>query len=95
MAVRGIVTIASSSRSSVGAERGVFPPYSPEGKREAETFLQIAKTQQENEGVAALSIPEELRIEAVKCQTALGTGQRDVDRCRAVLLKARQTCWRD
>jgi integrase len=43
----------------------------PEGRREAETFLQIAKTQQENEGTAALSIPEALRIEAVKCQRLL------------------------
>jgi integrase len=42
-----------------------------EGRREAETFLQIAKTQQENEGTAALSISETLRIEAVKCQRLL------------------------
>ena len=44
-----------------------FFKFTPEGKREAETFLQIAKIQQENEGMAALSIPETLRIEAVKC----------------------------
>jgi integrase len=43
----------------------------PEGRREAETFLQIARTQQENEGAAALSIPETLRIEATKCQRLL------------------------
>jgi integrase len=48
-----------------------FFKFAPEGKREAETFLQIARTQQENEGTAALSIPEELRIEAVKCQRLL------------------------
>jgi integrase len=48
-----------------------FFKFTPEGKREAETFLQIAKTQQENEGTAALSIPETLRIEAVKCQRLL------------------------
>jgi integrase len=41
------------------------------GKREAETFLQISKTRQENEGTAALSIPETLRIEAVKCERLL------------------------
>src|SRR5215469_10460977 len=48
-----------------------FFPSTPEGKREAQTFLQICKTQQENEGVAALSIPEELRVEAVRCQKLL------------------------
>jgi integrase len=48
-----------------------FFKFTLEGKREAETFLQVAKTQHENEGTAALSIPEELRIEAVKCQRLL------------------------
>jgi integrase len=54
-----------------GGRRRRFFPHTPEGKREAETFLQIAKTQQENDGVAALSVPEELRAEAVKCQRLL------------------------
>ena len=48
-----------------------FFKFSPEGKREADTFLRISKIQQENEGTAALSIPETLRIEAVKCQRLL------------------------
>jgi integrase len=48
-----------------------FFKHTPDGKREAETFLQIAKTQQRNEGTAALSIPEALRIEAVRCQKLL------------------------
>jgi integrase len=48
-----------------------FFKFSPEGKREAETFLQISKTRKENEGTAALSIPERLRIEAVECQRLL------------------------
>ncbi len=48
-----------------------FFKFTPEGKREAETFLQISKIQQENEGTAALSIPETLRIEAVKCERLL------------------------
>jgi integrase len=60
-----------------------FFKFTPEGKREAETFLQIAKTQQENEGTAALSIPETLRIEAVKCQ-------RDLERVSATLTEAVQ-----
>jgi integrase len=53
-----------------GRSRRFFPA-TPEGKREAKTFRQIAKTQQENHGVAALSVPEELRTEAVKCQRLL------------------------
>jgi len=48
-----------------------FFSLTPEGRREAETFLQFSKIQQENEGVAALSIPGELRLEAVKCQRLL------------------------
>ena len=48
-----------------------FFPATPEGKREAKVYLQIAKAQQENEGVAALSVPEELRIEAAKCHRLL------------------------
>ena len=48
-----------------------FFKFTPEGKREAETFLQISKIRQENEGTAALSIPETLRIEAVKCERLL------------------------
>ncbi|MFZ3376815.1 MAG: tyrosine-type recombinase/integrase [Chthoniobacterales bacterium] len=48
-----------------------FFKFTPEGKREAETFLQISKVRQENEGTAALSIPETLRIEAVKCERLL------------------------
>jgi len=48
-----------------------FFQFSPEGKREADTFLQISKTRKENEGTAALSIPETLRIEAVKCERLL------------------------
>jgi integrase len=54
-----------------GGRRRRFFAFTPEGKREADTFLQIAKTQQENDGVAALSVPEELRAEAVKCQRLL------------------------
>ncbi len=48
-----------------------FFKFTPEGKREAETFLQISKIRHENEGTAALSIPETLRIEAVKCERLL------------------------
>jgi integrase len=48
-----------------------FFKFKPEGKREAETFLQISKIQLENEGTAALSIPETLRIETVKCERLL------------------------
>jgi integrase len=48
-----------------------FFKFTPEGKREARTFLQISKIRQENEGMAALSIPETLRIEAVKCERLL------------------------
>ena len=36
-------------------------------RREAETFLQLAKVQRENFGTAALSIPDALRVEAVEC----------------------------
>lgn len=48
-----------------------FFPFTAEGKREAETFLQLAKIKLENEGTAAFSIPETLRIEAVNCQRLL------------------------
>jgi integrase len=48
-----------------------FFKFTPEGKREAQMFLQISKIRQENEGTAALSIPETLRIEAVKCERLL------------------------
>jgi integrase len=43
----------------------------PEGKREAETFLQLIMTKRENEGMEAFSIPPELRIETLKCQRLL------------------------
>src|SRR2546422_9849333 len=56
-----------------GGRRRRFFAHTPEGKREAETFFQIAKTQQENDGVAALSHPEEVRNEAGECQRLLQT----------------------
>jgi integrase len=54
-----------------GGRRRRFFAHTPEGKREAETFLQIAKVQQENDSAAAFSVPEELRTEALKCQRLL------------------------
>jgi integrase len=54
-----------------GGRNRRFFPRTPEGKHEAETLLQLAKIQQKNEGMAAFSIPQELRIEAVKCQRLL------------------------
>jgi integrase len=43
----------------------------PEGKREANTFLQLAKQQQSNYGTAAFSISDALRSEAVHCASKL------------------------
>src|SRR5678815_3931843 len=40
-------------------------------KSEAETFLQLQKVQQANFGLAALSIPDALRVEAVQCSELL------------------------
>ncbi len=54
-----------------GGRNRRFFARTPEGKREAETFLQLIKTQRENEGMEAFSIPQELRIEALKCQRLL------------------------
>ncbi|MBA3351419.1 MAG: tyrosine-type recombinase/integrase [Blastocatellia bacterium] len=48
-----------------------FFKFTPEGKREAETFLQIAKVQQINYGTAAFSITDALRSEAVQCAKKL------------------------
>ena len=49
-----------------------FFKFTPEGKREAETFLQLAKQQQSNYGTAAFSISDALRAEAVQCSRKLG-----------------------
>ena len=48
-----------------------FFKFTPEGKREAETFLQMAKQQQANYGTAAFSISDGLRSEAVECARKL------------------------
>lgn len=48
-----------------------FFKFTPEGKREAETFLQMAKQQQANYGTAAFSISDALRSEAVECARKL------------------------
>jgi integrase len=48
-----------------------FFSFSPEGKRHAKTFLQIAQQQQANYGTAAFSISERLRIEAAECASKL------------------------
>src|SRR5260370_5949238 len=53
-----------------GRRRRFFPP-TLEGKREAKTVREILKNQLENEGIAAVSLPEQLRTEAVKCQQLL------------------------
>src|SRR5437016_3364383 len=44
-----------------------FFNFSPDGKREAQTFLHLAKQQQANYGAAAFSISDRLRAEAVEC----------------------------
>src|SRR5438046_4579859 len=48
-----------------------FFKFTPEGKREAETFLQLAKQQESNYGAAAFSISDALRSEAVQCANRL------------------------
>jgi integrase len=48
-----------------------FFKFTPEGKREAETFCQLAKQQQSNYGTAAFSISDALRAEAVQCSSKL------------------------
>ena len=48
-----------------------FFNFSPEGKREAQTFLHLAKQQQANYGAAAFSISDRLRAEAVECARKL------------------------
>jgi integrase len=51
-----------------------FFKFTPEGKREAETFLQMGKQQQANDGTAAFSISDALRSEAVECARKLAAG---------------------
>ena len=58
---------------------------------EAETFMQFAKVQQENYGMAALSIPDALRVEAIECHELLqpfGATLRDAAKFYAAHLKA-------
>jgi len=60
-------------------------------KAEAETFVQLAKVQQENYGTAALSIPDALRVEAIECSELLqpfGVTLRDAAKFYAAHLKA-------
>src|SRR6516165_205658 len=60
-------------------------------KTEAETFMQLAKVQQENYGTAALSIPDALRVEAIECCELLqpfGVTLRDAAKFYAAHLKA-------
>jgi integrase len=60
-------------------------------KAEAETFMQLAKVQQENYGTAALSIPDALRVEAIECCELLqpfGVTLRDAAKFYAAHLKA-------
>jgi len=54
-----------------GGRRRRFFPHTLEGKREAKTVREILKNQLENEGIAAVSLPEQLRTEAVNCQRLL------------------------
>jgi integrase len=49
-----------------------FFKFTSEGRREADTFLQLAKQQQSNYGTAAFSITDALRAEAVQCSRKLG-----------------------
>jgi integrase len=51
-----------------------FFAFTPQGKREAQTFLLLAKRQQSNYGTAAFSISDALRTEAVQCSKKLGEG---------------------
>lgn len=51
-----------------------FFAFTSEGKREAQTFLLLAKRQQSNYGTAAFSISDALRAEAVECSKKLGEG---------------------
>jgi integrase len=60
-------------------------------KAQAETFMQLAKVQQENYGVAALSISDSLRVEAIECTELLepfGATLRDAAKFYAAHLKA-------
>ncbi len=50
-----------------------FFAFTPEGKREAQTFLHLATQQQANYGTAAFSISDRLRAEAAECAAKLGT----------------------
>jgi len=49
-----------------------FFHFTPDGKREAQTFLLLAQRQQSNYGTAAFSISDSLRSEAVQCSNKLG-----------------------
>ena len=63
-----------------------FFKFTPEGKREAETFLQLAKQQESNYGAAAFSISDALRSEAVQCANRLaGVGHTLTDATRFFL----------
>jgi len=60
-------------------------------KAEAQTFMHLAKVQQENYGTAALSISDALRVEAIECAELLqpyGKTLRDAAKFYAAHLKA-------
>jgi len=57
-------------KSGGGRTRRFFR-FTPQGKKEADTFLHLAKVQQSNFGTAAFSISEALRSEAVQCSSKL------------------------
>lgn len=66
-------------------------------RREAETFLQLAKVQRENFGTVALSLPEALRVEAVECAGLLqpfGKTLRDATKFYLAHLRQRETSLR-
>src|SRR5262245_8276280 len=47
-------------------------------KAEAETFMRLAKVQQDNFGTAALSISDALRVEAIECSELLQRHQKTI-----------------
>lgn len=69
--VRGVRYWCVTIPKTGGGRTRRFFKATPEGKREAETFVQVSKTQQANFGTAALDFPDRLRVEAVECAATL------------------------
>src|SRR5688500_2568920 len=69
--VRGRLCYCVTIPKLGGGRSRRFFAATPEGKREAETVLQISNTQRDNYGTAALPLPDAQRSECLDCSEKL------------------------